>query len=146
MRPAPAGSPAAAGSHDGPDECKVERLPGVCPAPVVQCREGGAETREAVSMESHDLNAPYETLSKDKNLNGREIMKDVYNAASPLPGEGWKTVEEVVNMGEHQPLGFRYVTGEGQEFSCIKSIFLREAACSVLASPGINIRWGTGSS
>ena len=59
---------------------------------------------------------------------------------------GWETAEEVFRSARDYPVRSRYAMEEGQPDWQSQPIFLREAVCSVLASLGQNVQWGTGSS
>ena len=94
----------------------------------------------------HKLEALYERLTKNRKARTEEDYVVRLKQHDSLPGKGWKTVEQVFRSGKNYPVIFRYATEEGQEFSYMEPIFLREAVCSVLATLGINIRWGSSSS
>lgn len=57
-----------------------------------------------------------------------------------VPGDGWKTVEQVFRSSKDYPVLFRYAIEEGQGFDYMEPMFLREAIRSVLTSLGINVR------
>ncbi len=57
---------------------------------------------------------------------------------------GYETAEEVFRTSRDYPVWARYATEGGQQSVQLQPIFLREAVCSVLASGGYNVHWGTG--
>ena len=105
-----------------------------------------AENPRVGAPRGHQLDALYEKLTKNTKARIEEDYTVRREQHDSSPGEGWKTVEAVFRSAKDYPVIFRYATEEGQAFPYMEPIFLREAVCSVMASLGINIRWGTGSS
>ena len=91
----------------------------------------------------HELDFLYSKLSQDKKVKTEEVYKARVQQQEASPGEGWKTAEQAFQSGKDYPVLFRYLTEEGASGSSMEPIFLREAVCSVLASIGTNIRWGS---
>ena len=103
-----------------------------------------AENPNQAAPKSHELSGLYERLSQDRK---DKIEKDYairIQRRESLPSDGWQTVEQVFRSGKDYPVHFRYLAEEGRTLPYTQPIFFREAVCSVLASLGTNIRWGTG--
>ncbi len=91
----------------------------------------------------HDLAALYDQLSVARKDRIEADYATRIQRHESSPGNDWGTVRQAFQSGKDYPVLFRYATEEGQTIPWVEPIFLREAVCSVLASLGFNIRWGS---
>ena len=96
-----------------------------------------------VACTTHDLGALYEQLSMARKERIEADYATRIQRHESSPGNGWETARNAFRSGRDYPVLFRYATEEGQAIPWVEPIFLREAVCSVLASLGFNIRWGS---
>ena len=104
------------------------------------------EHRDKTAPQSHWLNDLYSVLPEGarKRIEDDYSIRKQRHRNSRWPG--WETAEEVFRSARDYPVRSRYATEEGQPDWQSQPIFLREAVCSVLASLGHNVHWGSGSS
>ena len=94
----------------------------------------------------HWLDDLYSRLSDSvkKRIEEDYSTRKQRHGASPWPG--WETAEDVFHSARDYPVRSRYAIEEGQPDWQSQPVFLREAVCSVLASLGQNVHWGSVSS
>ena len=122
-------------------------------AQIVAGQAAELALKYAIEFEDPDRSAPpthrlddlYGKLSSDR----KDAIEQDYSkrkSCHTLPRQGWQPAGEVFGSARDYPVLFRYATEEGQASYEMQPVFLREAVCSVLASLGANVRWGSGSS
>ena len=104
------------------------------------------EHRDEPAPRTHRLDSLYLQLSDDvkRRIEEDYSIRKQRHGDSPWPG--WETAEGVFRSSRDYPVRPRYATEEGQPDWQSQPVFLREAVCSVLASLGYNVHWGSGPS
>ena len=103
------------------------------------------EHRDEPAPTTHRLDYLYSLLSDGmkKRIEEDYSIRKQLHGDSPWPG--WETAEGVFRSNRDYPVRPRYATEEGQPDWKWQPVLFREAVCSVLASLGYNVNWGSGS-